>query len=93
MAHGLGQVQGGRPLAVVGADLVGGRAHPLREGPEQAQLGLAIGNSNRLGRQPPRLVARISPALELPGLGNGLDRPQPDDRLRLPGPGWAWAQG
>ena len=64
MAHGLGQVQGGCPLAVVGPDLVGGRAHPLRIWTEQAQLGLGIGNSDRLGRQPPRLVAGISAALE-----------------------------
>jgi len=30
VAHWLGQVHGGRPLAVVGADLVGARAHPDR---------------------------------------------------------------
>jgi hypothetical protein len=29
VAHRLGQVQGGLPLAVMGADLVGARPHPL----------------------------------------------------------------
>jgi hypothetical protein len=65
-----------------GADLVGGRAHLLHIGPEQAQLTLGIGGRDRLGRQQPRLVAGINAVLEFPGLGKGPDRPQSDDGVR-----------
>jgi hypothetical protein len=55
MADGLGQLQRGLPLAVVGADLVRGRSHPARHRVKQAKLRGGIGGPDQL---PPATAAR-----------------------------------
>jgi hypothetical protein len=55
---------------------------PALQRPEQPQLRGGVGDRDLLRRQQPGLVAGIDAVLELPGLGQGLDRPQADDGLR-----------